>query len=168
MSTKLDSQLWRTSRPQGPEATDRPCRYLEWSAHFRWNTNAPLISFVFFNLTRNLLLVRAHVGPRVCKIFSAQSGIRFQKISLTCTKAPRLFEEPHRDSSAHDAGFAPTHIGATLNPRKCVADVAHRPLQQLCFFSASQFGEQLFGLFQSAHRRRQGAACLTRMQAALC
>src|SRR5258708_2275344 len=99
MSTKLDSQLWRTSRPRRPVATDRLCRYLEWSARrgplsgalqrregesFRWNTIAPLISFVFFDLARNLLLVRAHIGPRICKIFSAQSGIRLQKIGLTC------------------------------------------------------------------------------------
>ena len=182
MSTKSDSHLWQTSGPPDPVPTDLPCLSLEWSlrrdplsegpqrpeaGNSRWNTIAPLISFVFFDLARNLLLVRAHIGPRVCKIFSAQSGIRHQKIGLTCSKPPGLFEKPYRDPSAHNAGFTPAHIRAAFNPWECVPNVTHRPLEQLCFFSASQFVKQLFGLFQSAHRRRQGAACLTRMQAAL-
>src|SRR6266481_8986260 len=142
MSTKLDSQLWRTSRPQGPVATDRPCRYLEWSAHrgplngalqrregenFRWNTIAPLISFVFFNLARNLLLVRAHVGPRVCKIFSAQGWICLQKVGLTCSKPPRPLEEPYRNPRAHNAGLTSTNVSTSLNSGKSVSNIPRGP-----------------------------------------
>jgi hypothetical protein len=182
MSTKLDSHLWRTSGRRDQVATDPLYPSLEWSPHrdptrggpqrleeesFRWNRVAPLISFVFFDLARNLLVMRAHIRPCVCKIFSAQCWICLQKVGLTCSKPPRPLEEPYRNPRAHNAGLTSTNVSTSLNSGKSVSNITRRPLQQLCLFGAAQFAEQLFSLFQNAHIRCQSAALWVRMQADL-
>jgi len=129
---------------------------------------APLISFVFFDLARNLLVMRAHIRPCVCKIFSAQCWICLQKGGLTCSKPPRPLEEPYRIPRVHNAGLTSTNVSTSLNSGKSVSNIARRLLQQLGLFGATKFAKQFFGLFQSAHRHRQGAARLTWMQADLC
>lgn len=149
-------------RDPGSEVSGRPGR-----GSSRWNTVAPLLSFVFSDLPGNFIVMRSHIRPRIRKIFGAQSRIGLQKVRLTGSKPPRLFEQPYRDAGANNARFASAHISATLNSGKSVSDIARRPLKQLCLFRGSQFAEQLFGLFQSAHRRCKGAARRARMQAAL-
>jgi len=171
MSTKPDSPALRTSEPQGRTMTDPICRSLEWSLHrdpslgaplqpeeenSRWNKGEPLISFVLLDLTRNLLLMRAHVSPCVRKIFGAQRRIGPQKFRLTCSEPSSLFKKPHRYPRPHDAGFASAYVGATLDPGESITDVTRCPLKQLRLFRATQFTEQFFGFFQSAHKYSQG------------
>jgi hypothetical protein len=182
MSTKRGSHLWRTSGSQDQATPDPLCRSLERSlcrdplsegpqrpegGNSRWNTGGPLISFVFFDLTRNLLVMRPHIRPCVRKVFGAQCRIGLQKLRLTCSKPPCPFEEPHWNSRPHNARFTSAYISSALDSRKGIADIARRPLQQLRLFGTTKFAEQFFGLFQSAHRHRQGAARLSWMQADL-
>jgi hypothetical protein len=182
MSTKLDSHLRRTSGPQDPVAPDPPCLSLESSlrrdplseglqrpeaGNSRWNTIAPLISFVFFDLARNLLVMGAHKGPGICKIFGAQRWICLQKFSFARSKTSCLLKQPHGNPRSHNAWLAPAHISPTFNARKSVPDIPRGPLQQLGLFSAGQFAEQLFRLFQNAHVGCQSAALWVRMQADL-
>jgi hypothetical protein len=182
MSTKLDSHLWRTSGPRDQVATNPLYPSLEWSPRrdptcggpqrlevesFRWNRVAPLISFVFFDLARNLLVMRAHKRPGVCKIFGTQRWICLQKFSFARSETPCLLKQPHGNPRSHNARLAPAHISPIFNARKSVPNVPRGPLQQLSLFGAGQFAEQLFSLFQNAHIRCQSAALWVRMQADL-
>ena len=110
----------------------------------RSNTVVPPITPLrWLESARRFVAMQPHIGPRVGEVLGRQVDSA-KKVCLASAQPPSLFQDPHRDSGADDARFAPANAGNTFDSRKGITQVASDPLQHLGLFRPRHAGQNSF------------------------
>ncbi|HWF09549.1 MAG TPA: hypothetical protein VG297_13860 [Bryobacteraceae bacterium] len=118
---------------------------------FRWNKTAPLSRLVIAYLEVYFSRMRARVVPGVYQVFCAKCRISGEQNLFGHAIAPRVFQQPYRNSRPYDTRFSATDLGAGFDAGECIPKVLYKPLENLSLLRGRQFDQNVLEFAQARH-----------------